>query len=260
VDRLRLLVSTFEDLQKDRIRLEGRIRSLGTQMKETYFEELARDVRSLEKSVAKEIAVELEGDPIYSMYLSRIRGVGPVLAGYLIAYLCRPRVVKVWRKSRSVVELPKYAKALEEKKDYVLVELPPVCEVAGNPSKLHKYAGLAPGSKLSRGEKVGYNPKVKTLMWKLLMQFLKTGAKTRCKYAELFNQVKAEYAQRCPKPEKGSWKLKVHLTAKNIVMRIFLTNLWITYRRLNGLPLTPPYPALLGQKHKIYTPEELLDE
>jgi len=259
MDRLRVLVSTFEDLQKDRIRLEGRIRSLGTQMKETYFEELARDVRSLEESVAKEIAVELEGDPIYTAYLKRIKGVGPVLAGYLIAYLCRPRVAKIWRKSRSV-ELPKYAKVLEEKKDYVVVELPPVCEVAGNPSKLHKYAGLAPGSKLSRGERVGYNPKVKTLMWKILMQFLKAGAKTRCKYAELFNQVKQEYAQRCPKPEKGSWKLKVHLTSKNIVMRIFLTNLWITYRQINGLPLTSPYPAKLGEQHKIYKPEELLDE
>jgi len=259
MDRLRVLVSTFEDLQKDRIRLENRVRSLGTQMKETFFEELARDVRSLEDSVAKEIAVELEGDPIYTTYLKRIKGVGPVLAGHLIAYLCRPRVVKVWRKSQNP-ELPKYAKVLEEKKDYVLVELPPVCEIASNPSKLHKYAGVAPGCRRSRGEKTDYNPKVKTLMWKILTQFLKTGARTKCKYAELFEQVKQEYAQRCPKPEKGSWKMKVHLTAKNIVMRIFLTNLWLTYRRMHGLPVTEPYAAKLEGQHKIYKPEELLDE
>jgi hypothetical protein len=102
-------------------------------------------------------------------------------------------------------------------------------------------------------------------MWKLLVQFLKAGAGKKRKvvppkYAKLFQQVKHEYAQRCPKPEKGSWKLKVHLTAKNITMRIFLTNLWLVYRRMHNLPITTPYQAQLEGKHKIYTPEELLDD
>jgi hypothetical protein len=260
VDRLRALVSTFEDFQQDRIRLQNRGRAV-----DPYFLGLAADVRRLEEMVGREIAQELENEPLYTQYLRRIRGLGPILSGYLIAYLCRPRLARYWKK-RGNPKLPPYARVVEETRDYILAQLPPVCEVATNPSKLHRYAGLAPGSRLARGEQVVWNPKVKTLMWKILMQFLKTAPGKRRrnvrvpKYAQLFQQVKREYAQRCPKPEKGSWKLKVHLTAKNITMRIFLTNLWLVYRRMHNLPVTSPYPAQLQGQHKIYTPEELLDE
>jgi hypothetical protein len=256
VDRLRALVKTFEDIQNDRIRLEHRARTVDPH----FFWNLAESMRKLEKGVGKEIAMEIKSEPLYTEYLKRIRGLGPILSGYLIAYLCRPRLAKYWKKGGNP-ELPSYAKIVEETDDYIIAELPPVCEVATNPSMVHRYAGVVPGSRRERGKKVVHNPNVKKLMWKILMQMLKVAGKGNPpKYALLFEQVKKEYAQRCPVPEKGSWKLKVHLTAKNIVMRIFLTNLWIMYRRMNGLPVAPPYPALLEGKHKIYTPEELLDE
>jgi hypothetical protein len=260
MDKLRFLVETYMDYQKDRIRLENRLRSLPAEVAgETFFQALSRDVRALENSVAEEIKRELENEPLWTNYLSRINGVGPLMAGYLIAWLCRPRIMKVWKVKRQNPTLPPYTKILEETKQYVVAELPPVMDVASNPSKLHAYCGQKPGSRPVRGQALGYNPKLKTLMWKILRQILMTSAKKPSKYAQLYEKVKAEYAKRCPKPEKGSLKLKIHLTAKNITMRIFMTNLWITYRRMKGLPITTPYPAKLGEKHKIYTPEELLD-
>jgi len=263
MDRLRFLVETYIDLQKDRIRMENRLRSLPPEVAgESFFRSLAADLRSLEERVGRKIEPELEGEPMWTEYLSRISGVGPIMAGYLIAWLCRPRLVKFWKKKPGAhLHLPTYAKVVEEAKDYVLAELPPVLEVASNPSKVHAYCGLRPGSRFLRNQedRKTYNPKVKTLMWKLLRQILMAGARGPCKYAQLYEEAKAEYAKRCSEPEKGSKKLKVHYTAKNITMRVFMTNLWIVYRRMRNLPITAPYVSKLGEKHKIYTPEELLD-
>jgi hypothetical protein len=260
MDKLRFLVETYLDYQKDRIRLENRLRSLPAEVAgETFFKALSMDVRALLKMVKEEIKRELENEPLWTDYLSRINGVGPLMAGYLIAWLCRPRIMKVWKVKRQNPTLPPYAKILEETKQYIVAELPPVMDVASNPSKLHAYCGLKPGSRPVRGQALAYNPKLKTLCWKILRQILMTSAKKPSKYAQLYENAKTEYAKRCKKPEKGSLKLKIHFTAKNITMRIFMTNLWITYRRLKDLPITTPYPAKLGEKHKIYTPEELLD-
>jgi hypothetical protein len=139
--------------------------------------------------------------------------------------------------------------------------LPPVFEVAGNPSKVHKYCGLAPGSRRVRGKRLGYNPLLKTLCWKLMRQMLMMRARGfPCRYADQYEVVKAEYASRCPKPERGSWKLKVHYTAMRIVMRMFMTNFWLAYRSLHSLPVTVPYAARLGGEHKILKPEDFFDK
>lgn len=129
----------------------------------------------------------------------------------------------------------------------------PVMEVAQNPSDLHKYCGLAPGSRKVSGTKISYNPKLKTLMFKIFTQFLKA---KRGEWSRIFAQDKAEYDKRCPagKPERGTRKLKVHLTSKNIVMRKFMTNLWLVYRWQNGLSTTEPFAAKIGPQHSILQP------
>jgi len=259
MDKLRFLVETYLDYQKDRIRLENRLRSLPSELaEETFFKALAKDAHALEKQVAQEISRELENEPLWVSYLSRINGIGPTLAAYLIAWLCRNRTVKIWKRKKSIT-LPPYAKVIEDTKTYTIIEMPPVFDVAANPSKIHKYCGLSPGSKKTKGEKITYNPKLKTLCWKIMRQLLMLDARgVPIKYAELFRKEKAEYDKRCPQPEKGSRKLKVHRTTVKIVMRIFMTNLWVTYRRQKGLPVTEPYPSKLG--HEMLTPESLLDK
>lgn len=268
MDRLRFLVEVYSDYQKDRIRFENRLRNLPEEIaEETFFKELAEDVRRFEESLKKEMARELETEPIYIEYLKYQKGIGTVLAAYLVAWLCRPRefrilgikkkigerrYVRKWKRSTKEFVLPTYAEVVEEKLDYnppfITVRMPPVLQVAENPSDLHKYCGVSPGCRRIRGEATNYNPKLKTLMWKLFRQLLMA----KGEWAKIARQVKEEYAKRCPDPEKGSKKLKVHLTTKNIVMRRFLTNLWIVWRRMNGLPITEPYPAKLG--HTITPP------
>jgi len=257
LDRLRFLVETYLDYQKDRIRCENRLRSLPKQFaEERFFRELADAAADFEKMIAEEMARELKGEPLYEQYLRYQKGIGPVLAAQLIAFLARPRDVVIYgvtkklsdgsyerrlRSAKVVLELPPYAIVKEEqlkaKPKYVRVELPPVMAVASNPSKLHMYCGLSPGSRLKRGERVRYNPKVKGLMYRVFRQLLMA----KGEWSKIYERERETYEKRCPEPEKGSRKLKVFLTAKNIVMRRFVTNMWLVYRWMNGLPTTRPY-------------------
>lgn len=266
MEKIKFLVETYLDYQKDRIQLENRLRSLPEQfVEETFFKSLAKDVKELEKSLYNEMVAILENEPLFIHYLSHQKGIGPTMSAYLIAWLAKPREFKIfgvtkkvdettyirkWKNRSETIQLPPYATITQEnlKAKYISVSLPPVMEVAQNPSDLHKYCGVIPGSKLRRGEKVAFNPKLKTLMWKILTQLLLAqGA-----WSKIFNEDKSEYAKRCPQPEKGSLKMKIHLTAKNIIMRKFMTNLWLVYRWMNNLPTTEPYPSKLG--HTITKP------
>lgn len=268
MDELRFLVETYLDYQKDRIRFDNRVRSLPEEYrKSTFFETLSEYVHGLEKKVAERITELVEEDPLYTRYLKYQKGVGPIMSGYLIAWLCRDREVQLngivekvgsnvykrkWKKQTTVINLPPYTRLVEENipAKYIVVCMPPVMRVATNPSKLHKYCGLTPGSKMRRGSPTSFNPKVKTLMYKIFMQLLKA----KGEWYNIYLRDKEEYAKRCPKTDKGSLKLKVHLTAKNIVMRKFMTNLWLVYRWMHGLPTTEPYPVKLGLQHEILRP------
>ncbi|HDH44770.1 MAG TPA: hypothetical protein ENG66_05200, partial [Thermococcus sp.] len=227
MEYLRFLVSTYYDYQKLRIALENRMRSLPEDLAEkSFFNVLMNEALNFEKRVEEEIKREVKKEELYEKYLKHIKGVGPVMSACLIAWLAKPRTVVMWEKGK-------------RKK---VVTLEPVMKVANKPSQLFKYSGVAPGCRRVAGKRIEYNPKIKTLMYKLFLQLLKA----RGAYYQLYLQEKKRYEKRCPEPEKGSKKLKVHLTVKNIVMRRFLLNLWKVYRRLNNLPITQPYPGLKG--------------
>jgi flagellar motor protein MotB len=299
MEELRLLVETFIDFQKDRIRLGGRLRGVFEEPEQTekesaekkstkkvekkteteklkqqkfegkiekgFFEQLEADSQDFEDRIEKEIKRALKGDELYTKYLSQIKGIGHMMSAYLIAWLAVEREVKIQgimkklgerkyeqkkKKETKVIELPSYAKLLEEnlKEKYIKVWMPPVMTVADHSSDLAKYCGIAPGSTLVHGQQIHYNPRLKTLMWKVFTQLLMA----RGEYANIYDEMKASYEKRCPEPDKGTKKLKVHLTTKNIVMRIFMRNLWLVYRHLNNLPKSEPHPATKG--HKIIQP------
>lgn len=264
------MVETYVDYQKDRIRFENRLRSLPADfMEETFFQALGKDVKELEKAVAMEIRRTLKEEPLYTEYLQHQKGIGTMMGAYLVAWLGKTREFTMfgiteklssgsykrkWKGKVETLELPPYANVIEENlKDrlkFIRVRMPPVMEVAQNPSDLHKYCGLSPGSKLRKKEMAGFNPKLKTLMWKILRQLMMAQGE----WAKIFAQDKKDYAERCPDPDKGSKKLKIHLTAKNITMRKFMTNLWLVFRWQNKLPTTTPFVSKLGPQHTILQP------
>jgi len=259
----------------------NRLRSLPEELQEeSLFGELAQDAGVLETSIAKEISVMLKENPLFMDYLQHQKGIGTMMAGYLIAWLATPRTPTIFgivkkiddrtyvrkaKKKKEIVHIPEYAKVIDEhltrepgdpKPKYIVLSMPSVMAVAGNPSKLHRYCGLAPGSRLVSDEKAVFSPKVKTLMYKVFKQLLLAQGE----WYRIFVEDKEDYARRCPTPDKGTLKLKVLRTTKNIVMRKFITNLWLVYRWQNGMSTQTPYvtrmieQGTIGPKHTILQP------
>jgi hypothetical protein len=167
-----------------------------------------------EKQLAKRLNAWSKHHAIRIHFLNRIQGIGGVLSSGVIAWLS------------PISRFP-------------------------NISKLWSYCGLAPQHKRRRGEKLGYNPRVKTLMWKIATSFEKQNP-AKSFYRRIYEQKKQYYMQRADlkqaveQGQKGA-KLHIRLLALRYTAKRFLADLWLQWRRLEGLPVTKPYAhAVLG--------------
>jgi hypothetical protein len=111
-----------------------------------------------EKQLAKRLNAWSKHHPIRIHFLNRIQGIGRVLSSGVIAWLS------------PISRFP-------------------------NISKLWSYCGLAPQHKRRRGEKLGYNPRVKTLMWKVATSIEKQNP-AKSFYRRIYEQKKQYYMQR----------------------------------------------------------------
>lgn len=171
-------------------------------------------LRETERELAKRLDAWSSHTNIRIRFLSRVQGIGPIFSSALIAWL------------------------------------EPISRF-DNISKLWKYCGLAPDQKRQRGKKLGYNPHLKTLAWKIACSFEKQQAK-KSVYRRLYNEKKKYLAQRpdlaepVKKKVKGA-KLHIRLLALRFIEKRFLADLWVQWRTLERLPVTQPYSiAVLG--------------
>jgi len=171
-----------------------------------------------EKQLAKRLDAWSREHKIRLNYLREIKGIGPILSSGLISWL------------------------------------EPISRFA-NISKLWSYCGLSPTQKREKGKKLGYNPRLKTLMWKIASSFEKQNSK-KSQYRKLYETQKTYYLNRpdlkarIEAKEKG---IKGHI--RNMTLRYvekrFLADLWLTWRKLEGLPITEPY-AITILKHEHF--------
>ena len=139
-----------------------------------------------------------------------------------------------------------------------------VCDVdinkASTVSALWKYAGYAPGfDRMVKGERRPYNARLRTTLYKLATGFIKLGAKSP--YRAVYDQAKAEAIVKHPewmltKDGKKRGPGHCHNHAIRMMMKVFLQHLWITWRQLEGLPISQPYVhEILGHAH-YHRPED----
>jgi len=169
-----------------------------------------------EKQLAKRLNAWSSHHPLRINFLNRIRGIGAILSSGLIAWL------------HPISRFP-------------------------NISKLWKYCGLAPGQKRKRGQKLNYNPHLKTLMWKIATSFEKQKA-SKSIYRRLYEEKKRylnerEDLKKAVEEKRKGAKLHIRLLALRFIAKRFLADLWVTWRKLEGLPITKPYSvAILGHE------------
>jgi hypothetical protein len=136
-------------------------------------------------------------------------------------------------------------------------------------SSLWKFAGQAPGfDRKTKGQKLCYNARLKTLCWKTGESFVKVSGKDGATYGKLYVQYKAEEIRRnevghykeAAERELASKKFKtedsvtkkrlkagmlsdahLHARAKRRTVKMFLSHFWMKARESKGLSVTLPY-------------------
>ena len=220
--RLRILVEGYYDMQKLRISLENRLRiysrfDLLTPAQVGRLQGVVSEIRRQEKVYERMVADEVKDIPIYTAWLKKIKGVGPMMAAGLIAWVDDPG---------------RFA----------------------NVSKLWAYAVGKPGERRSRGAKIGYHPRLKTHCWKIATQMLKAKGEYAELYYR-FKQTYSQ-REDLKQIKKGSFKLHVHYMAVRKMVKIFLEHFWRRWRELEGLPVTKPYVIeKLGHTSYVEPPE-----
>jgi len=220
ISRMRILVEIFYDAEDLRIRTEARLRALGEDLK--VPNEDVRGIlavlswlRSAEKSAKKEIEMEVKNEELWKQYLSKINGIGPILAAGLIGY------IEDIERFDTVSKLWAYA-------------------------GLHVVEGKAPRRR--RGQKINWNPKLRVLCWKIGESFVKMRGGGG--YRDLYEKHRAEYEAR--EDLKKEAKGRRYAMAKRKTVKIFLSHLWEVWRRLEGLPIRRTYvEEKLGHKDII---------
>lgn len=221
---VRGLVEDFYDVQDTRIESENRIRAAkqGVSEQEELFvkEVISKRLLGIENDIKKYIANTLEDDPRY-LWLTNIKGVGPILAGGIIAWMG---------------DVEKFATISK----YWVYAGMAVDDVEGSPTK-----GLA--RKRKKGEKINWNPRVKTMGWKLGESWVKTKGFGR----ELYEKYRAEYDLKWTSPEicrsAGCAKVKKcmdahrYMAAKRKVVKVFLACVHMEFSRQKGIPVVHPF-------------------
>lgn len=222
---LGLLARQYSDVQVQRVALGNRLiayAKLGYHAE--IVDKLFKEFETLEADIGKGIAKMLKTEPVYTLYLSHINGVGPGTAAQIIAVIGDPG-----------------------RFDTI--------------SALWAYAGLdvldGKARKRTRGVKSNWNAGLRmTVVGRLVPCFIKLKGK-KCTGRDLYEQYKAYYVAR---DSATLTLLQIENRARRKVAKVFLSCLWVAWRRIKGLPVTAPYAMdKLNHTHLI-TPEDWAGE
>lgn len=191
-----------------------------------------------EEQMVKLLEKQLQVIPIYTEFLQGVKGCGPLMSGVIISYLDP-------YKARHVSSFWKYVGL-----DVVGVENEETGEVeqkGRNRSLTEMREYTTKSGETGTKKSLTYNPFVKTkLVGVLGTSFLRMHSP----YAEAYY----DYKNRLDNHAKYGDRQAVvkHRMATRYMIKQFLRDLWVAWRKLENLPVTEPYEvAFLGRKpHK----------
>ena len=225
---LRILVRAYYDYQRERISLDGQmgIKKNGEVKKNTperdeaFLIELYKrreDVTALEKILEKEIAKEVHKHPLWKVFLEDVKGCGPGMAAVIIT-------------------------------EFDIHKAPTV-------SNLWSFAGLAPGKdKLVKGQKCTFNQFLKAKLCGVLGSgFLKAKSPYREFYDNMKNRLESKNwgtESKNPTDKKRPKAGHQHKAANRYMVKMFLKDLYVAWRTLEGLDVREPYSEeYIGKRH-----------
>lgn len=276
---IRSLVETYYDVQNMRIEVDNQIRAYTQQVSEQELEFIVKSVSKpltiIEEDIKKHIHKSLKDDEVYQ-YLSGIKGIGPILAGGLEAWIVDiekfPTISKLWSYCGVAGGYVKSECAKGHK--IISTSLPTSCPVFGSKKPKLKEGKLKAelpnpsgrvekekcGAKMTLLEKhegevarrqVGWfilqNTRLKTHLWKIGESFVKT----KGGYRKLYEQFRAEYNEKWITPadchSKGCAGFKKcldahkYMAAKRKTVKVFIAHLHMKWSEIKGLPIDHPF-------------------
>lgn len=178
------------------------------------FQDASKNFDSAIKEMTVSIEECLKKFPIWNDFMKNVRGVGPAHAGELIAYLDI------------------------HKANYV--------------SSFWKYCGMAVDTETGKsdrrikGKKIEYNPKLKRRCYLIADNLLKQNDE----YRKIYNDRK----HRTTNSSREWTKSHIHNDAMRYMVKMFVKDLWVAWRGIEGLEITPTYQeAKLGYTGKHST-------
>lgn len=195
--------------------LEGKITDLEKQYIEKLFG-ISTDTAKTEIRYKGLMDQYLQNEKLWYMWLSKIRGISSVLGSNLV-------------KNFGYCENYQYV------------------------SSLWRHCGYDPdGAKGRRkGETISYNPKLKTLVWKIGDSFIKQRTPV---YRKIYDSEKTRQFKLMENEAENAPKSKKHadLRARRKMVKIFLQHYYLIGRKFKDLPVSEPYPIdKMGHKHYI---------
>lgn len=243
--RIKALVRTLYDFQDMRIRMANRLklrRDGSPQKKNASSEEVLdegsipvlvdvfQDAAEMEARLKKAIEEELEECVIYTGFLKETKGVGPLMAAVIISeYDIRiaSTVSKLWMFTGLATGKVFGFKWDKKNKTWVRSE------------------DLIPADRLTAGYKSPFNKWLRTKMCGVLAgSFLKSSSPYRDFYDSYKNRIQNEDGW--SEEKKGH----IHRAAIRYMVKMFLKDLYVTWRAFEGLRIREPYSEeYLGKHH-----------
>lgn len=224
---LRLATRTLAGIQQERIAVENRLRTyheVDQHPPETEF--LLDTLRLLEETTLATVTHLVEQVPIYTEWLSKVKGIGPAIGAVLVGeYASSDRFQTI--------------------------------------SAMWSYSGLGlddqgQARKRAKGEVANWMPRLRMILCGRLADSFIRLADKKATGRRLYDQYKAFYVER--DTPKGLTKDHINRRARRKLVKVFLGSFWLAWRRLDGLPITQPYVVEKMCHTHVVTPEDWAGE
>ncbi len=225
---IKMLTRIFYDYQRERISLDGRLgltkdgelKKKAPERDMSILIEIKKrreDVFGMEQSTEKMLAKEVHGHSLWKSFLSEVKGCGEAIAAVVIS-------------------------------EFDIHKAPTV-------SNLWSFGGLAPGKdRKVKGQKCPFNQFLRAKLCGVLgSSFLKCNSPYREYYDNMKNRLESKDWGTLSKHPTDKNRPKAghqHKAATRYMVKMFLRDLYVAWRTLEGLEVRPPYQEeYLGHKH-----------
>ena len=259
---IRILMRTREDFQSMRKRIDNRLgqKKDGT-LQEVDEREILSDMaiylkenrdylKLQEKSTETYIKNILKEIPVYNEFLLNVKGVGGAMAGWIISEFdidIATTVSKMWQYAGLNPGLVYGKKRIEKKKSFSIVVTDE----------------LIRGDKLTPGFISPFNGKLRTVLCGILADsFLKSKSSYALDYYYPYKTRLEQEESVITGNSKGKkWKETSpghrNNAAKRYMIKMFIKDLYVAWREIEGLPVRKPYAEeYLGKRHSAKPIEE----